>query len=264
MKGPQPITGSWVVLGIVIALLTVGFIRLGFWQLDRLGTVQERNEVLDIRLAGGPVPLDALVIPGVEQDPADLFGWPVEVTGTFLPGEWVLIRGRALDGLPGMWLVAPLRLSDGSVVAVNRGWVPIELADPDDERLASPVGEVTVEGYTTAGEQPTRFGPQDPDEGRLAAMSNLDLDRLGRQVGVDFVPVVVQAAGPVGASLPTPLPAPTADDPGPHVAYAIQWFGFAAVVVVGFVALVGRQLARGPLARSGARSPTGRAGPSPG
>ncbi len=38
--------------------------------------------------------------------------------------------------------------------------------------------------------------------------------------------------------LPIPVDLPDFDDEGPHLAYAIQWFGFALVGLVGFYFLV--------------------------
>lgn len=248
-----PVTTKWVVLGVVVAILAAIFVRLGFWQLDRAEQARVRNEVVAGRLASDPVPLEALIIPDVEQADEDLLGWPVVVEGRYLVAEEVLVRGRALDGTPGSWVVTPLERTDGNgVVVVNRGWVPLEVDAPGDPRVAPPTGVVTVRGVTIPDEEPTRFGPQDPADGRLEVVANLDLERLGAQVGADLGPVVVQKIGDSNET-PTPLGAPDVEDAGPHVAYVVQWFGFAAVVVVGYAALVGRQLGRGPFARFGAR-----------
>ncbi|MEX1279314.1 MAG: SURF1 family protein [Acidimicrobiia bacterium] len=254
MTDRKPITGGWIGLGLFVAAFTVVSLLLALWQYDRGVEVAERNEVLARRLASDPVPLDALLLPDVEQADEDLIGWPVEVTGRFMGDQQVLIRGRANDGTPGAWLVAPLERSDGSLVAVNRGWVPLEIDSPDDPRVVPPAGQVTVAGITIPDEEPTRIGPQDPPEGELDVLANLDLDRIGAQLGTDLGPVVIQAVGEA-SSPPLPLDLPDPTDAGPHTAYVIQWIGFAIVAVVGFAALVGRQLGRGPLARL-ARRPT--------
>lgn len=252
MTQPKPITGGWIGLGVFVAAFTVVSLLLALWQWDRAGEVAERNDVLARRLASDPVPLDALIVPDVEQADEDLVGWPVEVTGRFLADQQVLIRGRANDGRPGAWLVAPLERSEGSVVAVNRGWVPLEIESPDDERVIPPAGRVTVAGVTIPDEEPTGIGPQDPAEGELDVLANLDLARFGAQVGAELGPVVIQAVGEADAP-PIPLDPPDPTDAGPHMAYVIQWVGFALVAVVGFAALVGRQLGRGPFARFGRR-----------
>jgi cytochrome oxidase assembly protein ShyY1 len=241
------VTPGWVVLGLVIAVFTATCIWLGLWQVDRGRERAAENEVLASRLARDPIPLDALLVDDVPLEEGDLVGWPVTVTGTYLADDQVLIRGRALDGRPGSWVLAPLATS-GETVAVNRGWVPLEVTAPDDPRIAPPGGTVTIEGITAAGETAGRFTPELP-AGETEIYNIVDLERLGDQVGAALAPVVVQAVGTEPP--PEVLPAPDVDDPGPHAAYAVQWFGFALVAVGGFFALAGRQLGRGPLARFG-------------
>lgn len=245
-----PITPGWVVLGLVVAVFVGVCIWLGFWQLDRGRERAEQNRVLASRLDRDPIALGDLILDDVPQDAADLLGWPVVVTGAFLPDDQVLVRGRALDGRPGSWVVTPLVSDEGTTVAINRGWVPLEVTSPDDTRIRPPQGHTSVVGITTAGESPGRFTPGVAD-GETEVYNILDLDHLGAQVGAELEPVVVQAVGTDPP--PEPLPAPDVDDPGPHTAYAVQWFGFALVAVGGFMALVGRQLGRGPLARFGRR-----------
>lgn len=241
----KPVTAGWIWLGLGIAIFCAASILLGFWQTDRAKEQAAVNEVLAGRLASDPVPLEALILDGVEQADEDLLGWPVSISGTWVAEEQVLIRGRALEGTPGFWVVAPLLTDEGFAVLVNRGWVGLEFDDPLDGRLTPT--DPTVEGITTPGERHTGVGPQDPADGHLSVLGILDIDRIGSQAGLDLEPVVVQSTSETGE--PVPLPLPDTDDPGPHIAYAIQWFGFAAVGAIGFLALAGRQLGRGPFAR---------------
>lgn len=236
-----------MVLGVVVAVFAAVCLWLGFWQLDRGRERGAENQVLASRLAREPVLLDDLLLDDVPLATDDLVGWPVVATGTYDADDQVLVRGRALDGRPGFWVVAPLTTAD-RVVAVNRGWVPLEVTDPDDARITPPPGAVTVGGITVAGEVPGRFTPDLPP-GETEVYNIVDLDRLADQVGVPLAPVVIQALGTDPP--PEPLPVPDVDDPGPHTAYAVQWFGFALVAVGGFFALAGRQLGRGPFARLG-------------
>ena len=241
----RPVTAGWIWLGLGIALFSAASILLGFWQLDRAKETAAENEVLAGRLASDPVPLDALILDGVEQADEDLLGWPVSIAGAWVADEQVLIRGRALGGTPGFWVVTPMVTNDGLEVLVNRGWVGLDFDDPLDPRLRP--SDPTVDGVTMPGERHTGFGSTDPQDGHLAVLGILDIDRIGAQAGLDLEPVVVQSTSESGE--PVPLPLPDTDDPGPHIAYVIQWFGFAAVASIGFMALAGRQLGRGPFAR---------------
>jgi cytochrome oxidase assembly protein ShyY1 len=244
----RPVTAGWLWLGVGIAGFVALCLYLAFWQWDRAAEREASNAVLAGRLASDPVPLDALILGDVEQDPEDLTGWPVVLRGRWVVDEQVLIRGRALEGTPGFWVVAPLTTDDGLHVLVNRGWVGLEVDDPGDPRIDPGEDPVVVSGITMPGEVPTGIGPQDPATGWLPVLGILDIERIAEQSGLDLEPVVVQAT--VSDDPPEALPIPDVDDPGPHIAYVIQWLGFAVVALVGFAALVGRQLGRGPFART--------------
>src|SRR3972149_5703121 len=89
--------------------------------------------------------------------------------------------------------------------------------------------------------EPT-FAPGKP---RLDAWNNLDLDRLAAQMDVDLLPVYLQCL-PTGAQTEPPYANPPVLDlsEGSHLGYAIQWFSFAALLVLGYPLYVQRQEAR--------------------
>jgi surfeit locus 1 family protein len=61
-------------------------------------------------------------------------------------------------------------------------------------------------------------------------------------MGRPLVPVVLLALGdttPRDVSRPTRIPPPSPSE-GPHKSYAFQWFGFAAVFLVGFLAFAAK------------------------
>ena len=58
---------------------------------------------------------------------------------------------------------------------------------------------------------------------------------------LQLLPAEGDALGRVGDPLPVPLPAL---DDGPHLSYAIQWFSFALITLIGSVAFLKRE--RGP------------------
>src|SRR5690606_32958961 len=73
----------------------------------------------------------------------------------------------------------------------------------------------------------------------------LDLAALRQQFPYPLASFFVQAL-PTDAgagTLPRPLPPPELDD-GPHLGYAIQWFAFATIAVVGWASLVLRRSAQ--------------------
>lgn len=227
----------WIVSHLFVLVLVASMVSLGFWQLRRLDEVNARNDRLAARLAQPEAPIAEVVPEGA--DPADVVDRRVAARGTYRPDEQVLIRGRSLDDAPGSWVVVPLELDDGRVVAVNRGWVRNDgryEAVPDAYRPVPP-GEVEVRGLLLASQERGALGPTDPADGRLDSLARLDLDRLDDQVEGDLLPVWVQlttAESSAPDPSPTLLAPPVVDDKGPHLSYAVQWFIFSTIAAGGY------------------------------
>lgn len=234
----------WIVSHLVVLAIVVSFVNLGLWQLRRLDEVKERNAQLAERLAEEPVDVAELV--GADDtDGSATEDRRVTATGTYRPDEIVMVRGRSLDDAPGSWIVVPLDLGDGRVVAVNRGWIRNDgrFTEVPDEYRTVPDGEVEVVGLLHASQERGTFGPTDPPEGRLDTLARLDLDRLGEQVDGDLLPVWIQlTSAEAGAPDPSPqlLDLPVVNDEGPHLSYAVQWAIFAIIAVGGYPLILRR------------------------
>jgi surfeit locus 1 family protein len=126
-------------------------------------------------------------------------------------------------------------------VIVNRGWVPLEFDTPP-VAASPPEGVVEIAGLARLGQTRSGVGPTDPPGARV--VSRVDLEHLAASVDGPLAPVWLQASVPDG-DLPIPVPEPDVADPGPHLSYAIQWFAFALIGVVGYGALVRSHAHRG-------------------
>ncbi len=234
----------WILSHLFVLALVVVMVNLGFWQLRRLDERRDRNAVVSSRLSEPNVPVEEVISPadGLSAGPAVAFR-RVSVRGTYLPGEQVLVRGRSLEGAPGSWVLAPLRRSDGSIVVVNRGWIPNSGAlKAVPEELPTPAGPVTVRGFLQGTQTRGDFGAADPPTGELATLARVDLGRLARQLDGDVVPAWVQLTDQdprPGRSAPRLLPPPELDE-GPHLSYAGQWFTFSLIAVVGYPLILRR------------------------
>jgi surfeit locus 1 family protein len=255
---------------LLIVAIAAGFALLGVWQLGRHARLVERNELRAARLAAPPssyreiVPsLDPDAPEGSDDDPRYR---RVFVEGTFLPEHEVLLRGRTLDQRPGYHVLTPLRLAGtgpgGSerALLVDRGWIPFRYDEPGVPSWAPPQGTVVVLGrLMPEADRPegplAAFAPRDPAEGPLTTVARPDVERLQPQVPVPLEPFVVEATGieamgldartaDAGEASPLPfVPPPPGAEAGPHLGYAIQWFFFAGVALVGYVLLLRRRLA---------------------
>ncbi|MCI0678118.1 MAG: SURF1 family protein [Actinobacteria bacterium] len=230
-----------VLATLVVAVMTVAFVILGMWQLDRHRQRERANEAARTRF-------EAPALTGLGGVDSDSVYRRVSLVGVYDPSEEVLIRSQVHRGVAGFHVITPLVTGDGTVILVNRGWVPLEFDTAPVDDAPPPVGETVVEGWIAIGQTRPRFGPTDPPTGRLEVLSRVDIGRIQQQTSHALAPVYVVASGE-GEALPVPAPGPDLDDAGPHLGYAVQWFGFAAIALVGYVALMRRRLLRTPAPR---------------
>ena len=220
---------------LLVVAVAVTCVWLGQWQLQRLAEVRANNELLSTRLEAQPVDLAALVAAGADGvDQAALEFRRVEVTGGFRPNEEVLQRGQQHQGQQGFHLLTPLELTEGGVVLVRRGWVPLQLSEPPVADALPETGTVTVTGILERSVEQPGFGPTDPDEGLLARVFNTDTRRLDQQIDGDLFPMVLrmETTDPVApGELPAPIAPPVLDEAN-HLSYAVQWHLFAVIALV--------------------------------
>jgi surfeit locus 1 family protein len=99
---------------------------------------------------------------------------------------------------------------------------------------------MVIEGPLQAGEQATAIGEPDPQDGRLTSLSRIDLEYIDEWVDGDVLPVMMVLEGwsvPYPNAAPEPIPQQELTE-GSHLGYAVQWFSFALIVVVGVAVLV--------------------------
>jgi surfeit locus 1 family protein len=216
-------------------LAAAGFIRLGFWQLSRLAERRAQNRVA---LAGRAAPVVSLA--GRTLGLADsLAGRRVKATGRYDHAHDVVLRGGALQGDPGVYVVTPLRIAGSdTAVLVERGFVPTPDAVTADVTQIAETGEVTVAGLArrvgTGGGNPL-------DRGGNTTWARIDLGALRRRVSYPLLSITIrQTPAPGLPTLPRRLEAPPIDQ-GPHVSYAIQWFLFAGLAVAFAFLVIGRR-----------------------
>ncbi len=235
--------GFWAFIVLMLAL-TVLWIGLGVWQLDRLRWKEGLIAEVTTRLTQPPYEL-----PPAAQWPAlDLDSWayhPVSATGQFLGGQTVLVFTSLSDARgkysgAGYWVMTPLRTADG-VVFVNRGFVPQESAAAFAEGGTVTGGTVTVSGVALPAEAAGAFTPAADrvhridwvrDPVRLAAMAGITDPVFGMTLDL---PAGDAGALPQGGET-------TIDFPNNHLGYALTWFGFALLTPALLAYWVFRQL----------------------
>jgi surfeit locus 1 family protein len=221
----------------VLTLLAIGvFVRLGFWQLHR---ADEKTALIAQFEAG-----QRSVVDLVDTRVASRYQ-QVRARGHYDAAHQVLLDNMPSEsGRAGYRVLTPFELEGDGWWLVDRGWVPPgrtreELPSidvPDDvrdirgriDRLPEP-GLRMGDGSTQAGDRWPRV---------LNYPEHATLEReLGRPLAAQIVKL--DATAPDGYE--RVWHGPVTLGPGRHLAYAVQWFAFAATAAVLFLLLSFRQ-----------------------
>lgn len=225
-------------LAAFAVVLTVACVLLGLWQLSRHELRQERNSAVTTALDAPSAPLsDVLPAEGPLPDGAE---WrTVVVEGRYDPSAQVTLRLRPVDGQAGLHVLTPLVQADGTAVLVDRGFLATERAGQQVDVPEPASGTVEVTGRLRLSEADRGTGI-DADS-QPPSIRFVDLDALAGELGLDLAPVWLERLEqtPLDPGEITPIPAP-ALSAGPSLIYAIQWFLFGVIAVVGFVVLARR------------------------
>ncbi|HBJ72607.1 MAG TPA: hypothetical protein DDY88_02575 [Actinobacteria bacterium] len=219
--GRLALTPRFLLRAGLALLLILAFAFLGYWQWERTQDVlaAERAALAE------PVAIDGLNPIG-QAITSETVGRAVSAVGSYQSQDQRLVVHRGLNGSTGIWVVTPLELADGSLVAVMRGWLP----NGDAPGLQPPAGQVSISGVLQADESFYKGAPTTP--GEIAAISQQSLN-WGPQARSGFI--VLASQDPATQPAPTPVPiAPQATDvafPFQNFFYAFQWWVFALFVV---------------------------------
>lgn len=254
------LSGRWLITLLIALLLIPTTVRLGFWQYHRHEARVDRNELVGRALTASPVPYDSLVTEPGAVVPRGLTWRAVTATGQYDAAHEFVVRKRtdSSGDKIGYFVVTPLKLSDGrGSVLVNRGWVASgESAVTYPTVPAPPAGEVTVTGRLRADETASGSGIRDRGSLPDRQYNLINTAQQAKETGATVLGGYLEltATAPAPAEQPEVLPEPDHSAIGPHMAYAIQWWLFTALIPVGVVILVRREARdRARAAAAGAR-----------
>lgn len=236
LRDPRWLSG--LAVAVVFALVCVW---LAQWQLDRRVARAERNAAVLENYDSPPVAL-AVAVPDLGADLPVAAQWrPVTLQGRYDQDGTVLVRNRPQGGSNGYLVATPFLVNGGAAgsgttgsgtagsgvttsVLLVRGWLPSG-ADASSPGAVpdAPTGRVDVVARLRSDEEPSgRSAPQ----GQAYRLDVADLlaDAPGDVVAAAYGVV----ASEEGTTPPGLVPVPRPDtDPGPHLAYGVQWYLFA-------------------------------------
>lgn len=222
----------WIGFALFVVVLAGICLRLGQWQFDRLDERRDENRLIAAHLSTDPVPLSTVLPPGESVDGTT--EWTrVRVSGVYDTAHQVTVKFTTRDGAPGVDVVTPLVMSNGSAILVNRGWLQTDnTADKPAAVPAPPAGEVTVVGWLRRDSGADDQAVQ-PTDGQVRAVSSRGMasdvpnDLLGGYLNLrDQQPAATE---------PLELEPEPDLGQGPHFFYGLQWWFFGALATVGFV-----------------------------
>jgi surfeit locus 1 family protein len=215
---------------LLAAIAAAGCIRLGFWQLSRLAQRRARNAVVSTRLSEPVVPITTL-----HADSSSVLRRAM-ISGTPDYDHEIVLAARSYEGSPGVYLFTPLHVAgNDTAILVNRGWIYA----PDGASVDLSRWREKGTSYLGFAELIPRGRSNTPDgvlrrDARVAR--ELDLVTVNSLLPYPVSSLYLVATQP-DTTKPivervARLPAPALDE-GPHLSYALQWFAFAAIALIG-------------------------------
>lgn len=232
-------TVKTVLFGLLVVVAAGVCVRLGVWQLDRLAQRRAYNAAVAARLDAGAEPLQA----ALARDTAESRWRRVSAVGVADYDREVVLASRTRGGSPGVWLVTPVQLpGTDTLLAYVRGWVYSPNGRTVDRSQWREADSLAIDGLVDAFHRPAAGAVRLPSDAR--AFRWLERDTLSAQWRAPVASMLVYQLGDTiggyaetGGVVPARFPMPTMNE-GPHKSYALQWFGFALVFVVGYGAVV--------------------------
>ncbi len=228
---------KWILTTLLVFLGTAVCIRLGIWQLDRLEQRRAFNMQITSMRALSPLDLNAdatAEIPSMEYR-------AVVARGTYDFANQVALLNQYHAGVLGYHLLTPLRLADGRAVLVDRGWIPAEGSGTRESwSRFDEAAQAEVQGMIRLGVTKAPFGGRadptlPPGQTRLDFWNFVNLERLAAQIPYPILPIYIQPNSDAeDVEPPIPFQPEIELTEGPHFGYALQWFTFAAILLIGY------------------------------
>ena len=218
---------------VFVAFLGVVFVNLGEWQLRRLHERRANNEITRTNEAAPIADFDQVFTHTITT--AD--EWRrVRVTGTFDTAKQYIIRYRNNGDDDGYEVVTPLHTTSGKNLLVDRGFVVLmDGTQIPNTAPAPPSGQVTIIGRVRQSES-GHDSATVPVDGHARSINS---DKLGADLKMPVVNgyIDVLSMTPKDSITTEPIALPELDD-GPHFWYAVQWFMFTGIGVLGVVVFI--------------------------
>ena len=212
----------WLAWLVLASLFAVACVFLSQWQFSRRAEAVARIELVQNNFDQALAPIGSLTSPFEAKNE-----WrPVELEGRFLVSDAFLVRNRPFNGAAGFLQFIPFETKDGTLVAVETGWLPSGNEQDEPDLVPLPTEEtVKIWGRIRPTEPKST---KDAPTGQLASVNSSMLFEKAWLSGqtLDSVYIRLGESYRPGEVLPKVLGKPDLNE-GNHLSYAMQWILFA-------------------------------------
>ncbi|WP_281545112.1 SURF1 family protein [Grimontia sp. SpTr1] len=211
--------------------MTVLLVKLGMWQMSRGA---EKEALLSQMAERSQQEVTALA-----SLPQELKGTRVKLTGQFDTSKSVLLDNQTFEGRVGYRWFLPFR-SDNQWILVELGWVAAPATRDTLPTLPTLEGQFSVTGTVDFPSDRVVLAQVETENGWPKRVQSVEIQGLEQASGLSLKPWLIRGdviSDSNGESFSTgakPIWEPVVMKPEKHYAYAMQWFGLALVVVIGF------------------------------
>jgi surfeit locus 1 family protein len=227
----------WPSVMTVAALVLL--ISLGNWQMQRLAWKEGLIAAIEARTHADPI--DAAEIETRAADGSDIEYTRAKVAGRLLNEKELHLYALDSKYGPGYHVITPLERDDGSIVFINRGYVPLDLKDPAKRAQGQRDGEVEIVGLVRHPETAGTFTPDNDTAANIWYWRDLD-GMAAAALGPDHArvaPFYIDAEAGRAASDAGSWPkggVTRLELPNRHLEYALTWYGLAVALIAIFAA----------------------------
>lgn len=222
-------TPSWLMLTLTIVFFSL-FVRLGFWQIQRADEKKKMIVAQKNQEVQKPLPWTKSQKRPIQYE-------RIILKGTYLP-QIFLLDNQHYQHQFGYDVLSPFELVDGVLIMIDRGWVPGEMTRQIVPNIKIPNGLVTLQGSVYfPNKNQWVLGPALERKGnKTVILERLDTELISQVLQKTVSPFIIRldkqdTNGFVREWATVSMP------PQRHLAYALQWFVMALVVLILFVAL---------------------------
>jgi len=218
---------------IAMLMIFPALVWLGFWQLER---ADWKQDLVDTHIERSHLPAQSLVQLLGQED--DVQFRKIRVRGRYNLDRQLLLDNRTYNGHAGYHVLTPFQLSDhGTLVLVNRGWVPVgydrsilpDLPGPDVEVSLDAVIKLPPEKLFRLGEI------EELNIGWPKVVQQLEMKQLEKRLESALLPVFLLLDKQDEHGFVRDWKPVYGIPPDKHRAYALQWFTLAAVLMMIYI-----------------------------